>query len=99
MLSSVRDNLSAAQRVAVHRAATLIALSQDASVRRLGGDLSISFEDITRLDSAANRATRALNIVPGKPAGPQNLREYLANRPAATPAGQSGPPVREKAVP
>jgi hypothetical protein len=81
----IGGDLSAAQRVAMHRAATLIVLSQDAQVRRLAGDLTVSLEDIGRLDNSASRAMRTLGIDrERKPAGP-TLGEYLASRRSAEP--------------
>jgi hypothetical protein len=54
--------LTTGQRIAMERAATLTALAEDARIRRLGGDMSISLNDIARLDNAANRAVNALGL-------------------------------------
>lgn len=58
--------LTSAQRLAVERAATLVAIAEDARIRRLAGDTSVSLQDIVRLDNNANRAMRALGL-DGKP--------------------------------
>jgi len=60
--AALGDKLTNGQRIAIERAATLTALAEDARVRRLSGDLSISLEDIARLDNTANRAVRALGL-------------------------------------
>jgi len=52
--------ITEAQRMAVARASIAQALAEDASVRRLNGDESVSLEDVVRLDNAADRARRAL---------------------------------------
>jgi hypothetical protein len=54
--------LAGAQLLAVHRAATLVAIAQDAQVRRLAGDLSITLVDVVRMDNVANRAVQALGL-------------------------------------
>jgi hypothetical protein len=76
--AAIGGDLSAAQRVAVHRAATLVALSQDAQVRRLAGDMTISLEDVARLDNSANRAVKALDIAAAS-RRTLTLAEYLAS--------------------
>src|SRR5262245_20580113 len=48
--------------IAVERAASLVALAEDARARRLSGDLSISLNDVARLDNSANRAVNALSL-------------------------------------
>jgi hypothetical protein len=65
-------------RMAIERAAAMLAIAEDAQARRLAGDLSITLEDLTRLDNAAGRAVRALGIKPRTEHKPQTLREYLA---------------------
>jgi hypothetical protein len=60
--------LTATQRLAIERAAQLVAVAEDARVRRLAGDPSVTLDDVVRTDGAASRAVRALGIKPG--AGP-----------------------------
>jgi hypothetical protein len=87
--------VTSAQRAAIERAATLMALAEDAQARRLAGDPSVSLEDLVRIDNAAMRAVRQLGIKPGaKPAAPSSPAEYLARR-AAERAGKasSAPPL------
>ena len=43
----------------------MTALAEDATARRLGGDTTISFEDLVRLDRCADLAVRRLGIKPG----------------------------------
>jgi hypothetical protein len=50
------------ERMAIERAATLQAISEDALIRRVNGDTLVSHEDIVRLAYAAERAVRALGI-------------------------------------
>jgi len=64
--------------VAIERTATLVVLAEGTRVRRLAGDLSISLEDVVRLDNVANRAVRQLGIEKRRePAGP-DLRSAVA---------------------
>jgi len=70
-------NLTPTQRLAVERAATLTAVSEDAQTRRLAGDHSVSLEDLVRIDNAARRAVRDLNIRPGARSDEPNLADYL----------------------
>jgi hypothetical protein len=81
--------LLASQFVAVERAATLIAIAEDARARRIAGDLTISLEDLVRIDNAASRALRALGIKPDAPAPHVPLREQLAAEAAAR-GGRNG---------
>src|ERR1700704_3481460 len=60
--AALGGQLSSEQALAVSRAAALLALSEDATARRLGGDLSVSLDDVVRLASAARRATRDLGV-------------------------------------
>jgi hypothetical protein len=73
--------LSISQQAAVQRAALLCAISEDTHARRLGGDPTISLEDVVRVDGASARALKALGIqaAAAKPAAP-NLTEYLASK-------------------
>jgi len=80
--TALGGQLSAAQRLAVDRAATLLAIAQDAQVRRLQGDLSVSLEDIARLDNAANRAVRALGLERQREPAEPSLADYVASRKA-----------------
>jgi hypothetical protein len=72
--------LTAAQRLAVDRAAALCALAEDARARRLAGDTTISLEDVVRVDNAAQRAVRMLGIKSGGKPKTSNLNEYLAGK-------------------
>jgi hypothetical protein len=80
-------------RLAIERAAALVALSEDAKARRLAGDTGVSLEDIVRTDNAAARAVKAL----GKPAAaipaPPTPAEYLARRAAERAGKPSGDPA------
>jgi len=69
--------LSAATRIAIERAATLVVLAEDARARRLAGDLKISLEDLVRMDRVAAAAIKALGLGHRRePSGP-TLGEYL----------------------
>ena len=71
--------LSVAGRIAVERAARMLALAEDSAARRLGGDMAISLEDVTRTDNAAARAVRDLGLGQRKREPAQApLRERLA---------------------
>jgi hypothetical protein len=54
--------LTDGQRLAIERAAGLVALSEDARARRLAGDTSISLGDTVKLDNVARRAIEALGL-------------------------------------
>jgi hypothetical protein len=54
--------LTDGQRIALERAAGLVVISEDTRLRRLSGDLTISLNDIARLDNAASRAMNALGL-------------------------------------
>jgi hypothetical protein len=92
--AAIGGDLSAAQRVAVDRAATLVAIAQDAQVRRLAGDLTVSLEDIARLDNSASRAVKALDIAPAS-RRTLTLAEYLASTEllADSPAASTSDPA------
>jgi hypothetical protein len=73
--------LTAGQRLAVERAAQLVALAEDARSRRLGGDMAVSLEDLVRVDNAASRAVRQLRIgAAAAPAPSPSPADYLASR-------------------
>jgi hypothetical protein len=72
--------LSPEQTLAVSRAAALLALSEDATTRRLGGDMAISLDDVVRLTSAARRAERDLGLDRGRQPATPTLEEYLASK-------------------
>lgn len=55
-------SLTEGQQIAVERAASLVALAEDSRARRLAGDMSISLNDIARLDNVASRAVSALAL-------------------------------------
>jgi hypothetical protein len=48
-------------RMAVHRAATLTALSEDRRMRALRGDLGVVLDDLVRVDRLAAQSVRALD--------------------------------------
>ncbi len=54
--------LTPAQRIRVETAAALTAIAEDAQTRRLGGDTSITLDDLVRATSAARRAVRDLGL-------------------------------------
>jgi nucleotide-binding universal stress UspA family protein len=76
----IGGSLSSAQRLAVERAAALSALAEDARVRHLAGDTSVSLEDIVRIDNASARAVKALGLGARKREQKPGaaLAEYLA---------------------
>jgi hypothetical protein len=76
------DTLSAGQRIAIERAAALVAIAEDAKARRLAGDRGVTLDDIVRVDGAAARAVKALGIKPGAGPKPPILAEHLAQRAA-----------------
>jgi hypothetical protein len=71
-------DLSPAKAMQIRRAAELAAIAEHARTRRMAGDATISLDDIVRLDSAARRAVRDLDLpAPGaRPA--ESLEAYLA---------------------
>jgi hypothetical protein len=81
-------SLSVSQRAAIERAATLIAVAEDARARRLAGDQAVTLDDVVRVDGAAARAVKALGIKPGAAPKPPTLVEYLAG--GAKSGGASG---------
>lgn len=68
---------SVAQTAAIERAAALCALAEDTRTRRLAGDLSVTLEDLVRVDSAADRSVRRLGIRPEQTHRHVPLREAL----------------------
>jgi hypothetical protein len=82
--------ITASVRMAIERAAQLVALSEDARVRRLAGDPNITLDDLVRIDNAAVRAVRALGIKP-RAEPKRGLREYVAEL-AAADAAKATPP-------
>jgi hypothetical protein len=78
--------LTATQRLAVERAAVLVALAEDTKARRLAGDIGISLDDVVRVDNAAARAVKALGIKPGAAPKPPSIHEYVRGL-APSPAG------------
>jgi hypothetical protein len=72
----------------VDRAAQLVALAEDARSRRLSGDMTVTLEDLVRIDNSAARAVRQLGIGATPAAAPApSLRDYVAAHPGAS----SGP--------
>jgi len=77
--AALGSSLTPGQKIALERAAGLVVIAEDARLRRLSGDLSISLNDIARLDNAANRAINALGLPSegrdgGREAGEWSLR-------------------------
>src|SRR5260221_2595517 len=60
--AALGGELTAALRLAVHNAAALSAIAEDAQAKRLAGDTSITLDDLVRATSAARRAVRDLGI-------------------------------------
>src|SRR5271163_288592 len=60
--AALGDTISPEQRVAVERAAQLVAVAEAAREGRLRGDPGISLDDVVRTDGAAARAVRALGL-------------------------------------
>ncbi len=56
------SEITATQRLAIERAAALVALAEDSKARRLSGDQSISLDDVVRVDGASLRAVKALGL-------------------------------------
>jgi hypothetical protein len=81
--AAVEGKITAAMRDAITRAAVLSVLAADCRARRLAGDMTISLDDLVRLDHAAAQAVRRLGLdrrpEPAKP----TLAEYLARKNAA----------------
>jgi hypothetical protein len=80
-------------RLAIERAAALVALSEDAKARRLAGDSAVSLEDIVRTDNAAARAVKALGTPGSAVPSPLTPAEYLARRAAERAGKPSGNPA------
>jgi hypothetical protein len=76
--AALGGRLSPEQALAVSRAAALLALSEDATTRRLGGDLAVSLDDVVRLASAARRAVRDLGLHRKREPATPTLEDYLA---------------------
>ena len=70
--------LTSMQRIKVENAAALVAISEDASARRLAGDPDIGLDDLVRTASAARRAIRDLGIKPPTERDYVPLRERWA---------------------
>src|SRR5262252_8413274 len=68
-------NLSAAQRLAVERAAALTALAEDARVRHLAGDAGVTLEDVVRVGNASSRAVKALGLARKREQKPRSIEE------------------------
>jgi len=74
----IGGTISASQRLAIERAAALVALSEDAKARRLAGDRDISLDDVVRVDGAAQRAVKALALDRKRQPAIMTLRDRLA---------------------
>jgi len=89
-------NVTGALRAAIERAATLTALAEDAQARRLAGDLSVTLEDLVRIDNAAMRAVKQLGIKPAAAPKPPSIHEYVRGLAPDEPAGApSVPPASD----
>jgi hypothetical protein len=67
----------------VERCADLVLLARDMRAAVRQGTAKVS--DLTRLEGAADRAVRRLNLKPGAAAAPaQTLQQYLADRQASS---------------
>jgi hypothetical protein len=70
------------QAMALHRAAILQSLAEDAMMRRVNGDTGITHKDVLWLNASAEKALRALGLLPSAfPAPepePENVEQYLA---------------------
>src|SRR5262245_17389919 len=60
--AQLNGEITEAQRMAIARAAAMQAIAEDALIRRVNGDTTISHEDVVRLDHSAERALRMLGI-------------------------------------
>ncbi len=68
----------------IERAADLVLLALNMRRRALRGDATVKIDDLTRLEGAADRAVRRLNLPPPGSAAPvKTLADYLADRQAA----------------
>jgi hypothetical protein len=54
--------VTAATHIAIERAAALVVVAEDARARRLGGDMTVTLDDLVRVDRVAAQALRALGI-------------------------------------
>jgi hypothetical protein len=61
----------------IARAAEMTALAEQARAKRMADDTSVSWDDVVRLDSAARRAIRDLNL-PAEPEVRESMADYLA---------------------
>jgi hypothetical protein len=86
-------SVTASQRLAIERAAALVALAEDARARRLAGDTAVSLEDIVRTDNAAARAVKALGKSGAQIPAPPTPAECLARRAAERAGKPSGDPA------
>ena len=69
-------------RIRIETAAALSVIAEDAQTRRLGGDSSVSLDDLVRAVSAARRALRDIGIRPHakrEQLGP-TLADYIASK-------------------
>jgi thioesterase domain-containing protein len=82
-------SLSVSRRLAVERAAALVAIAEDAQARRLASDPAVSLEDLVRIDNTAVRAVRLLGLKPTPAAStPPSLAAWAQQ--AAPPRPQGG---------
>jgi hypothetical protein len=79
--------ITASRRLAVERAAALVALAEDAKARRRAGDQSVTLDDVVRVDGAAARAVKALGIKAAGAPKPPTLADHLARRVAKRSSG------------
>jgi hypothetical protein len=60
--ATLGGELTDAQRLSIGNAAALTAIAEDAQVRRLQGDTTVSLDDLVRCVSCARRAVRDLGL-------------------------------------
>jgi hypothetical protein len=82
-------SLSVSRRLAVERAAALVAIAEDAQAKRLSGTTEVSLGDLIRVTNAAERAVRQLGIKAPAPAPPPPSLAAWAQQ-AAPPPPQEG---------
>jgi hypothetical protein len=80
--AALGGQLTGAQRLAMHNAAALTAIAEDAQAKRLAGDTTITLDDLVRATSAARRAVRDLGLDRKRePTAAPSLSEYLRSSP------------------
>jgi hypothetical protein len=81
--SELGNDITPGQRLAVSRAAVLVAVAEDARLRRLAGE-AVPLDDVVRCDRLAAQAVRALGIKLTAPAkAAPSLAQIIAEHEAA----------------